>query len=343
MSAFTWMLSKVGHRDDETFRQMVHSIAREHGVSELRVKTDMYLNALTRGAGFTDYFRGEYWGASKERKDTFVTTRSFYHLLHYLNDDAFSTIIRDKLVFCDMFRPYLGRGFLNLGAATPEEFARFIDGKRAVFAKTATGFRSMGVEKVDVAGVTDEGDARELFDDLKARGFSLVEEPIEQLADLDEVNPGSVASFRVATLVKDGRSHVLGNALRMNKGVSDMTELHDVMFGKLREDGAFVLPPVDGLGARFEAHPVTGKRFADVRIPQVREAFDLCLRAALEVPQVRYVGWDVAFSTNGPVLIEGNAYPSYQLLQYVKVTGKATGHLKEIAEVLGDEMDRIKF
>lgn len=322
---------------------MVHSIACEHGVSELRVKADMYLNALTRGAGFTDYFRGEYWDASKERKDTFVTTKSFYQLLHYLNDDASANVMRDKLAFCNVFRSYLGRGFLDLRTATPEEFARFIDGKRIVFAKTAMGFRSMGVKRVDVAGVTSEADARALFDDLRAHEFNLVEEAIEQAAELDEVNPGSVASFRVVTLVKDGRSYVLGNALRMNKGVSDMTELHDVMFGKLQEDGSFVLPPVDGLGARFEVHPVTGKRFADVRIPQVQEAFELCLRAALEVPKVRYVGWDVAFSTHGPVLIEGNAYPSYQLLQYVKLTGKTTGHLQEIAEVLGDEMDQIKL
>ena len=47
---------------------------------------------------------------------------------------------------------------------------------------------------------------------------------------------------------------------------------------------------------------------------------DLTARAAAVVPEVGYVGWDVAIAENGPVLIEGNslsagyfAYEHYML------------------------------
>ena len=39
------------------------------------------------------------------------------------------------------------------------------------------------------------------------------------------------------------------------------------------------------------------------------EAVELVERAATVVPQVGYVGWDVAISDNGPVIIEGNSFP----------------------------------
>lgn len=343
MSAIQWMLSKVGHRDEETYRGMVQAMAREHGVSERRIKADMYRNIVTRGCGYTDYFRGEYFGASREQKDTYVTTRSFYRLLAYLNDEGFANVMRDKLLFCDVFRPYLGRDFINLRVASVEEFAHFIAGKASVFAKKEFGFRSMGVEKVDVSGIEGEDAARELYERLRSCGQHLVEETIEQVPEVDELNPGSVASLRVVTLVKDDRAHLLGATLRMNTREADCTDLHDVLFGMLGADGTFERAPVDGLGRSFEVHPATGKRFDEVRIPGARDAFDLCLRAALEVPQVRYVGWDVAFSRRGSILMEGNAYPSYHLLQFNKLTGRTTGHLKDVADVLGDEMRDIKL
>ena len=75
---------------------------------------------------------------------------------------------------------------------------------------------------------------------------------------------------------------------------------------------------------------------------RVREAFDLCCAAAKRLPQERYIGWDVAFSVNGPVIVEGNQYPGYGILQHYKLKDRRTGHLKEIADVLGDEIKNIK-
>ena len=38
-------------------------------------------------------------------------------------------------------------------------------------------------------------------------------------------------------------------------------------------------------------------------------------KAAKEVPEVAYVGWDIAITPEGPVLIEGNTTPGYRYYQ----------------------------
>ena len=343
MSAFQWMMSKIGHRDDEKFNAMVGAIVREHGVSRGRVVRDMYWNALTRGAGFTDYFRGEYFGASKEQKDTYVTTKSFYKLLAYLNDEGYANVMRNMILFCDVFRPYLGRDFINLRVATATEFAAFLEGKDVVFAKHESGFGGHGVSKVEVTDHSEEG-VRRLYDDLRAEGQILVEEAIVQHEAVNEINPHVVASFRVVTLVDgQGAAHLLANSLRVNRTTSSIIGCADDVYFSLGADGRLSSHAIDDYGRIYEAHPLTGKSFAEVCVPGVDQAFELCLRAALEVPQVRYVGWDIAISDHGPVLLEGNAYPGYGLFQYNKMTDRTTGHLADIAAVLGDEMRQIKL
>ena len=69
----------------------------------------------------------------------------------------------------------------------------------------------------------------------------------------------------------------------------------------------------------------------------------MCQKAAQELPQVRYIGWDIAFSKKGPVIVEGNEYPGYGILQFYLLKNSRTGHLKEIADVLKDEMQNIKL
>lgn len=67
----------------------------------------------------------------------------------------------------------------------------------------------------------------------------------------------------------------------------------------------------DKTGEYFDAHPDTGCSFIGFRVPCYKEAVDLCRRAARVRPGMRYVGWDVAVTPDGPVLVEGNDLPAY--------------------------------
>ena len=50
-------------------------------------------------------------------------------------------------------------------------------------------------------------------------------------------------------------------------------------------------------------------------IPYWKESLETCLKAAKMVDGLGYVGWDIAVTPNGPVLIEGNHFPGHDILQ----------------------------
>lgn len=111
----------------------------------------------------------------------------------------------------------------------------------------------------------------------------------------------------------------------------------------LQKTGTIDSNVIDDYGNVYEKHPLTGKKFSDVKVYDMKEAFELCKRAALEVQEVRYVGWDVAFSNKGPVIVEGNEYPGYGILQFYKLKNSKYGHLKDIQNVIGDEVKNMNL
>lgn len=138
------------------------------------------------------------------------------------------------------------------------------------------------------------------------------------------------------TLVKDGKSYILANALRINIDDAVAIGCSDA-YMRLDENGKICSRVVDDVANTYEYHPMAKIKFSTVKVPYVKEAFDMALKAALLVPEVRYVGWDIAFTPNGPVIMEGNEYPSYGLVQYYLFNDEHVGHLAKISEILGEE------
>ena len=340
MSATKWLMNKFKDINRERLDKHIETIHKNTGKSKFYIRMDMMWNFLTRGTGYTDYFRCNFIELSSKEKDTFATAKKFYKLLAYLNSEEYLVVLNDKLIFDELFKEYLGRDFINLQISSPEQFKKFLSDKTTVFAKENHGEGGHGITKLKVSEIMDT-DA--LYKELREKGQLLVEDAIIQHEDLNQINPYVVCSFRIITLYKDGKAYMIANAMRINQDDAEVIGCTNDLYFSIGADGKIDSNVVDDYGNVYDTHPMTGKRFADVVIHGVKEAFDMCVEAHQRIPQVRYIGWDVAFSVNGPVMVEGNEYPGYGLVQHFKLKNKRTGHLKEIADVLGDEYDQIKL
>ena len=339
MSLKNYMVRKIKAIDKEKLNKLASDIAKRNNKSVSYVKRDMIKNFLKYGIGYTDYLKGDYINLTKEQKKTFVTTKSFYKILSYLNNPKYDATMSDKLVFNKIFKDYLGREFIDLRTTSVEDFKKFLKNKKNVFAKPTTDFGGHGIRKIAVDLIEDE---EALYKELLEKKIYLVEEEIIQHKELDKLNPYAVNSFRIVTLVKDNKAYILGNALRINIDDAIAIGCSDA-YMRLDEDGKICSRVIDDVANIYTEHPIAKIKFDTVKVPYVKESFEMALKAALVVPEVRYVGWDIAITPKGPVIMEGNEYPSYGLIQYYLFNDEHTGHLKQIADILGDEMDKIKL
>jgi hypothetical protein len=94
-------------------------------------------------------------------------------------------------------------------------------------------------------------------------------------------------------------------------------------------------------GARTDRHPGTGARFTGVTLPDWHAAVALCTRAAGMLPGVRSIGWDLAFTPAGPVIVEGNTNWDLSMVQ-VHTDGLLTEELRaDLARIGATFPDRL--
>ena len=183
----------------------------------------------------------------------------------------------------------------------------------AAFERESSGFRRVGQART--------GDCDWLYDELIGQvPISLViQERFFDHPDL-EVLSGckGLQTLRVNTyLEEDGSVSILFYMLKVLVGtnVSDnfsmgtkgnLIGIGDPQIGVLT--GARTLHPSGSGLISIDRHPVTGIPFRGFRIPLWSEAIDLAKKAHRFFPEFGALGWDIALTSDGPKLIEANAW-----------------------------------
>ena len=180
-------------------------------------------------------------------------------------------------------------------------FVKDMDGKWGegsfAFEKCSGGFAAEGVPLSDAA----------LCQRLEG---CIVEPYIPQHETLQTIYPLAVASLRIVTVRRKGKIHIILAALFLGAGGSTTSNLHqgglrvpiDLASGALGEK-AIRLQVKRGF---YTHHPDSGLPFADFTIPFWPQVLDLVSRAHQCFHRIHSIGWDVAITPSGPIIIEGN-------------------------------------
>lgn len=139
----------------------------------------------------------------------------------------------------------------------------------------------------------------------------LVQPRLRNHPDLEPLTNGSLASIRVLTgMAPEGQPLIHGAFINLPYGdsvvsnVGDggaVTALVDVDTGTLSM--AFTGQIPHHLGT---VHPCTDVGIAGFLLPCWKEILELCRQAHRMVGPIVLVGWDIALTSDGPVLLEGN-------------------------------------
>lgn len=167
----------------------------------------------------------------------------------------------------------------------------------------------------------------------------IVEARVRQHSWFDRYTDSCTQTVRVVTyLAADGEVLALAAVMKISVAGNWVDSLGEVgMTAPLSDDGFMgtaVRDPFTGRLEYLDVHPETGAPIKGEQIPFYRDAVELALRAQSLIPHLRTIGWDIAITENGPVIIEGNTYWGWYMMQrgfpQGVLTGKLAGEMREI-------------
>ena len=183
-----------------------------------------------------------------------------------------------------------------------------------------------GIEKLKKS---DFKTLKEMFEYVtnKDKNFGVIEEQIIQHETLNKLYPLAINSLRIVSIVVDGTPHIVYVVSKMgNEGkFVDNMENSGLCCPVDTETGKISNVAHTSKLITYDTHPYTNIKLIGYELPYIKEAMELVKKAALEVPQIKYVGWDVFIGPNGPGIIEGNDYPGYDFWQLPEHTPDKIG------------------
>jgi hypothetical protein len=311
----------------EKFTDLLDRAHRLSGKSKAFLTRDMLNCAVRFGAGYYDYVTFGFWALTDAQRKTYVTRVVAKKLVTALNDSAYENLFNDKAQFNTLFKDFIRRDWINFKTSSKQEVRTFIAKHPRVFSKPAHGSCGHGCEKLDSRNFPDF-DA--FYKELKARNAWLLEEILPQHPENEKFNASSMNCLRLITLLdSDGAPHCIFATQKF--GVCGRV-VDNYGFG-CRVDlqtGKICSPGVSGdgsLGIVFSEHPNSHLPLMGHTVPYFFEAVDMVKRASLLVPRMRYIGWDVGITPDGPAIVEGNNYCAHDFWQLPAQTPEKTGML----------------
>lgn len=343
-----YLVKKASERAHRPYYRDYYKAYTERCAASAERKPDRVMRremrALERywGCMPTQYYRYRFWHRecplTLEEMKRYIPDFFAFYLLYPLS-------FRDRNILCEDKRLMYG---LNDGLGIPQPRAVFntrdggiydpqlnpisegeamerIRACRAasIFLKPTFGVGGRGIRVYEREGEryidTKSGEALStgLLTTLAGEDY-LAEEGVVQHPVMNAIYPHSVNTFRIVTECDGKRqARVLLSLMRMGSGGSRIDNASS--------GGLYIrVDPASGIlsdaalrddHTAYPTHPDTGFRFAGYEIPMWEELAAFASATALKYREMRYVGWDIAYTERGPVVIEGNNGPGMGILQ----------------------------
>ena len=313
--------------------EKLKKIAKEEKKCYLLLVLDTVWCTVRYGIVMTDYRNYKIYNRSHKERKEYVGAGGEDKLYSIVSPAKYKKRYTIKPDFLKDFAAYTKREFVVPERDSFEDFCGFLDRNPEFMTKPYDGSGGTSVKKMRVEEITD----RKAFYDNAAEQKIFLEQLVKQHPEMNRLCSASVNTIRIMTLNDRGTPRILWAGLRVGNGINPVDNFHAEGMGvKIDpETGKLVGQAINKDNEAFDKHPVSGVEFDGFQIPCFQEAKELVLKASLESDKIRVVGWDVAISENGPLVIEGNRRPGFDLVQVLDDRGRMDIARQAIASVKG--------
>ena len=292
------------------FKPYAHDIQLGKG-GWVKVFIDFTISALCYKFSADDYFIiGNGYTLSRYEKKRFFTRKRAEWLRKKVNNPQYFHLLLNKAEALNLFSNLVSRNWLYAPKSTFDGFMDFVNKTPVFIAKPVEGLKGKGIEKHSASGKSEE-DLKALYNHLVADDM-LIEECLKAHDDI-YLGTKALSTFRIYTMV-DGKGdvHILKAKYRVGTGDA-ITDTADgcVAYPISIKYGVIEGPGINEVlnSNQYYYHPNCDKLVVGMKIPMWDRVLEVVTEAAKKIPQIRYIGWDIAVTNNSVEIIEGNHDP----------------------------------
>lgn len=281
--------------------------AKRTNRSKTAVLLDMTANYIRYGVLPQEYFHFGFYGKSVADKKSYFTYRLYSERRkEYSNPEYENVIFQDKFIFSKVFSEFYGRESFLLSKAIDRKSAiDFIQRVKKFVYKPLKAQEGIGIKSYTLSNYKS---VEALYDALPKGVDALLDEWIIQAPEMSKFYEEGVNCIRVYTFLHNNIFRFVDAKVSFGVG-SDIVNatLDSSIFGIVDVNTGIITSDLANYNLDvFKEHPITHFKAKGTQLPRWNEVLELARKAAYVVPQVAYVGWDIAITDKGPVLIEGN-------------------------------------
>ena len=299
------------------FYNNLKEISKKNGKSPQIMFIDTAISTLLLGSGLQDYLNYKFYEKSFKQRKEYITIGYMAKAYKTLAAVEYADFISNKVNFHKNYSKFTKREFVS-----PEDnyqkFEEFLNKHEFFVSKPLRGLGGSNVKKMSRNDILSR---KEFYEEMKKNSIFL-EELIIQDETWGALSPNSTNTLRVMTTVVNNNVKIIFAGARIGSGKTIADNFHQGGQGVLvdLETGTLKGNGIDK-NLNENEKSITGIRFDCFKIPYWEEIKQMVIEAAKVNNNIHIVGWDVSISNKGPLIIEGNRGPGFDLVQVLLKKG----------------------
>lgn len=305
------------YRGWRKYSNQLKQLSKQTGISYCWLMIDCVIAKVLYGCVINQYTLGKFYKRKWFERRKMLTYRRWGRIINKYNNPKYIHYLKNKKDFNNYFSQFVGREWRFSQDLKFDDFKEFVLRHQRIIIKPVDGWEGDGVRLIDIP--SQSFSLEKIFEDLTSKPY-MIEECIRQNKDM-VFGGHSVNTIRAYTIYdkKEKQAIVLKTVIRVGVGDSIVDNSHSggCAYEVDRNLGIIISESYQANGGVNIIHPLTNICMLGQKIPHWDNIQKVCKQAAEMLPEVPYIGWDVAVTDEGPILIEGNHDPDLDMVEFV--------------------------
>ena len=295
-----------GKNQFECLQELISAMKKQGRKVSSFTKLDILFEFFFHGYLGYEYVAYHFETKTHKERKAFYSEMDRWRFTNICNNRKDIWKLKNKRLSYEIFKDWYKREQIIVKSLDDLEiYTKFAKVHPVFFAKPFAGCGGLGARWVDINKYTS---IEESFKLLIKDGAFVIEEGVYQCQEMADFNPDSINTLRIVTIKQ---SNNLSNWFAFvrtgrkgcpvdNGGRGGIIIGVDINTGEMNTDG------INEQGEIFKSHPDSGKLYKGFKLPFWKESLKVAMEMMNALPSINCIGWDIALTDKGPVIIEAN-------------------------------------